>query len=617
MTPHHLSTPPAWQTLSAGPQQYSSTVAAITTTIIITPKNPVTQYTTQSNPQFPGMGVTQKQSVQETLDSLTLIQWSTLGPPSPTGGPASAVSLVIGGGGNGVGGLPVVESTAGGVEGGDGGGGGGGEVATAPPPFTASNDVPPTTLNVGGVTVVVGPSSVAIGTVTVNSGTGGSGSGGSGSGGSGSGGSGSGGSGSGGSGSGGSGSGGSSSGGSGSGGSGSGGSGSGGSGSGGSGSGGSGSGGSGSGGSGSGGSGSGDSGSGGSGSGGSGSGGSGGGFNTIVTEGGKTFTVNPSQVVGPNTVISIPAAPTGGVGVIEAATPTVVDGVSVAVGTDFAIVGGSTYAIGAGAPHGTVIVNKENISIGPGGIALADVTITPAPAVSTNVVVFDGDVFSVVGGSVAVFDGTSFTFTGGPPRTTVFNGDTITAGPFGFVDGTSTLGGPSHQSGTQYGLAGGMAISEIGSSIAVIDGTTFTVGPGAPQTTVTVSGATITVGPSGLNIGGSNEGSTTLDYPFNPTTQAITAAGITFSEIGSSLINVGGTTFTIGPGATPTTDVYNGQTISIGPGGVGFATTTIISFTTLTPSPTATKKKNGGAVLRPYFGHVWGACIAFGVGLFF
>jgi hypothetical protein len=348
-----------------------------------------------------------------------------------------------------------------------------------------------------------------------------------------------------------------------------------------------------------------------------GTGGSGGGFSTVVTQGGETFTVNPSQVIGPGTVISIPTA-TGDAGVfMQQPTPTVIDGVTVAVGNSVAVVGGSTYAIGAGAPVQTIDVNKQEISIGPGGVGFADVTLTPPASLPTNVVVFDGQVFSVVGASVAVFDGASFTFTGGVLRTTVFNGDTITAGPSGFVDGTQTLGGPNHPSGTLYGLAGGLTISEIGSTEAIIDGTTLTVGPGASQTTATIDGHTITAGPPGLTIGGSNGGSMTLDFPFNPTTAtlAVTAGGITFSEIGSSLVDIGGTTFTIGPGASPTTDVYDGQTVSLGPGGIGFATTTITSFTTSSPSATSTKKKNAGATVRPAFGGILEICIALGVGI--
>lgn len=471
--PHYSSAPVASSETETSALNF---ITPPVTTAIITSKNPVTQFTTVTPPQFPGSIKTDKQSVQVTsASSKSTVLWTPLVPPPPP--PVTTPTPETGSGGSGNGNAP-----------GSG--------------FTAS----PSTVNVGGVTVVVSPSSVAIGGQTVGHLPPGS--------------------------------------------------------------------------------------------------------TTVVTQGGQTFTVNPSQVIGPGTVIAIPTSSNGGV-FMESPSPTVVDGVSVSVGNGVAVVGGSTYAIGAGAPETTIVANKETISIGPGGVGIADVTITPPAVLPTNVVLFGGEVFTVVGASVAIFDGSSITFTGGAPETTVFNGDTITIGPEGIIDGTSTLGGAAHPTGTQYGIAGGIQVSEIGSTIAVIDGTTLTVGPDATQTTATIDGKTITATTSGLII----DGSTTLKYPFNPTTQEITAGGITFSEIGSSLVDIGGTTFTIGPGATPTTDVYDGQTISIGPGGIGFATTTITSFTSSPTTATASgKKKNGGAILGPPFG-ILGACIALGVGL--
>jgi hypothetical protein len=167
------------------------------------------------------------------------------------------------------------------------------------------------------------------------------------------------------------------------------------------------------------------------------------------------------------------------------------------------------------------------------------------------------------------------------------------------------LGGPGHTTGTQLGLIGGLSVTEIGSTLAVVDGTTLTIGPGATPTTAVINGQTVTIGSSGLGIGGA-----TLTFPFNPTTQAVTAGGVTFSEVGSSLVVIGGSTFTFGPGAKPTTDVFNGQTISIGPSGVGFKTTTFTAA-----SATHTGKKNGAGGLRPVYG-VLGTFMVIGIGYF-
>jgi hypothetical protein len=119
--------------------------------------------------------------------------------------------------------------------------------------------------------------------------------------------------------------------------------------------------------------------------------------------------------------------------------------------------------------------------------------------------------------------------------------------------------------------ADGLSITELGSSLAIIDGYTLTIGPNATPTTAVILGHTITVGSSGLALDG-----TTLDYPFNPTTTSVTAGGITFQEIGSTIAIIGGTTYNIGPNATPMTEVFDGKTISIGPSGIGFSSTTFV-----------------------------------------
>ena len=295
-------------------------------------------------------------------------------------------------------------------------------------------------------------------------------------------------------------------------------------------------------------------------------------------------------------------------------TPITVDGVPIQLEPSAAVIEGTTYAIGLGASQQTIVVSGQIISIGPGGLGFAQTTVAP-PSVPTNVVIVDGQVISAVGASEAIIGGSTF-FYGPltPPQTDVFNGETITIGPGGISYGSFTLGGASHPSGIQLGIAGGLSVTEVGSSIAIISGTTFTVGPHATPTTAVINGETIIAGSAGLTIAGA-----TLTYPYNQVTQAITAGGITFSEIGASLVNIGGTTYTIGPGAKTTTDVYNGQTISLGPGGVGFKTTTITATIPSLSSPTSsasakhTGKKNGTGNLKPIQG-VLGICIAIGVG---
>ncbi|TVY36338.1 hypothetical protein LSUB1_G006372 [Lachnellula subtilissima] len=349
-------------------------------------------------------------------------------------------------------------------------------------------------------------------------------------------------------------------------------------------------------------------------------GGASGGAPVVVTQDGQVFTVNPSQVLAGSTTLEIPAINTGAILASSAGpsgvTTSTINGVPVQLSPSSAIVDGKTYSIGDGAPETTVVANKQTISIGPGGLGFASTAVAPPPAIASNFVIMNPTIFSAIGSSIAVIKGTTFTYGPGiAAETDVLDGETITIGPNGIFYDSTTLGGTAHATGTQLGVAGGVSITEVGSTLAVISSMTFTVGPGATPSTTAINGHTIIVGSSGLGVDG-----TTVSCPFNPTTQAVTAGGITFSEIGSSIAVIGGTSYTVGPGAEPKTETYNGQTISIGASGLGFATTTVPPLSS-TPKATATmsatttgkKKKNGGGTLKPVYGIV-GACIAICIG---
>jgi hypothetical protein len=321
-----------------------------------------------------------------------------------------------------------------------------------------------------------------------------------------------------------------------------------------------------------------------------------------ITQGTDVFTIGPSQVLGPMLVVYVPTA-----GGIYPQAATTIHGVPIDLGPTNVVLDSSTFAIGAGAPERTALYDGQTLTFGPGGVIFDQTTVAPPPPTSLNFVIVGGLVFSAIGSTIAVIEGSTFTYGSNIPLTTdVVNGDTITIGPSGVTLDGSTLGGPSHPSGTQLGIVGGLSITELGSTFAVVDGVTLTIGPNSTPTTTVINGHTFTIDSTGLGVSGA-----TLTIPFNPTTQAVSAGGITFSEIGSSLVVIGGSTFTFGPEAPSTTEVYNGQTITIGPNGVGFKTTTF----TGTNATHTSKKTNGaeGLVARKLYG-VLGICIMVGVG---
>ncbi|KAI9053162.1 hypothetical protein LZ554_003428 [Drepanopeziza brunnea f. sp. 'monogermtubi'] len=346
-----------------------------------------------------------------------------------------------------------------------------------------------------------------------------------------------------------------------------------------------------------------------------------------IREGDSVFTVSPNQVEGPLVKIFVPKK---GDMVPETTplTPTTVQGVPIQLGPTRVVIGSATLPMQPGATPTKVIVGTQTIIVGPGGIGFlpgngfAGTIITPPPSIPTNVVVIGGEGFSAIGSTLVAIGDRTLTYGPGiPPQLVVYNGEVITVGPTAVVFDGTTIGGPSNKR-TQYGNAGGLSISEIGPTLAVINGETLTVGYGAPLLTTVIGGQTFTVVPQGIAIGGH-----TLEFPFNPVTKAITAGGITFTQVGDSIAVIGSKTITFGPKATPTTVSYDGQLINIGPGGIGFTSTTIlgpkptktgISRTTtstpykLGPSPTATsageESENNAGRTVPVFG-LLGVCM--------
>jgi hypothetical protein len=250
------------------------------------------------------------------------------------------------------------------------------------------------------------------------------------------------------------------------------------------------------------------------------------------------------------------------------------------MGSSIAIINSSTYKIGPGAIPTTAVIHGQTISIGPNGVTVGTTTLlptpasqpTPTPAPTTQIATLAHATLTEIGSTLLLG---SQTFTLGPnatPTTVVFNGQTYTIGPSGVGSaGTTVFIPPSQPPRTQVLTAAGLTFSEIGSSVVVIGSSTITLGAQATPTTEVVDGVTVSIGPGGVGIG-----STTIAPPAAATqTRAVTAGGITFSEVGSSLVVIGTRTFTMGPGAAATTDVYDGVTVSIGPGGVGFASTTV------------------------------------------
>jgi len=274
---------------------------------------------------------------------------------------------------------------------------------------------------------------------------------------------------------------------------------------------------------------------------------------TSVVIDGQTFTINPSQVIASGTTIDIPSAvPTNPLSTVTAG------GLTFSVGSTAAIISGTTYEIGGAVSPMTKVIGGQTISFGPGGVGFASTTV---PVAALSQVTAGGLIFAV-GSMEAIISGTTYAIgNGASATTTVIGGQTVSFGPDGVGLASTTVAVPTMSRAT----AGDLTFS-MGPMAAVISGTTYAIGNGASATTAVIGGQTVSFGSNGVGLA-----STTVAVP---TMSGVTAGDLIFS-VGPTAAVISGMTYAIGNGASATTKVIAGQTVSFGPDGVGLASTTI------------------------------------------
>lgn len=149
---------------------------------------------------------------------------------------------------------------------------------------------------------------------------------------------------------------------------------------------------------------------------------------------------------------------------------------------------------------------------------------------------------------------------------------TFTIDPTRVVGGGATIDRPAATGGVfvptpTSTVLGGVPVV-VSSSVAVIGGSSFTLGP--TTTIATVSGHTFTIGPS--TIAGASQ---TLPLPTLPSpTEVVVAGGDLITAIGRSVVVIHGTTLTYATATdgsnSPTTITVDDDVLTLGPGGVTF-----------------------------------------------
>ncbi|PFH56022.1 hypothetical protein XA68_17189 [Ophiocordyceps unilateralis] len=270
------------------------------------------------------------------------------------------------------------------------------------------------------------------------------------------------------------------------------------------------------------------------------------GATSVVTAAdGVVLTILPTAVVGAGASMSKPAPAETGVSVATPRTA-VVGGLPVTISGSEAVVGDATLklagATATSAPpdHGrpAVVIRAGGLLVVDGRHTLSFGPLVPAPRES-DVLVHRGQLLTVEGppGRAVIADTTWPYGPGIAPTSRVVDGDTIVLGPSGVsVHGlrlgpplsptttTTTTTTPEGNSAaskdaisgiatatatTTYEVVGGASITRIAPSLAIINGATFTVGPGSHRITTAIAGAVFTLGPAGLVVD-----SLTLTYPF-------------------------------------------------------------------------------------------------------
>jgi hypothetical protein len=265
------------------------------------------------------------------------------------------------------------------------------------------------------------------------------------------------------------------------------------------------------------------------------------------------------------------------------------------------VIGGQVVSIPPSSSKTTVVANGNTFTLGKSSIIGPGTTIALAVDYAPTPVTANGLTFKV-GATQAIISGTTYAIGAGAPTTTLtIGGQTIVVGPSGVGVPGKTIA-PAKTTGTaplSVVTAGGVTIT-YDNTEAIVGSSTYRIGQGAPQTVITVNGKTVSLGAGGVGLASSTIPPAKVTV--SPSLSAVTVDGISFS-IDATEVVFGSSTFHIGSGAPTKTTVINGETISIGPSGVGLAHTTVPPPTgtgglqTAGAAPSATQQLIGSSML--------------------
>ena len=283
---------------------------------------------------------------------------------------------------------------------------------------------------------------------------------------------------------------------------------------------------------------------------------------TSVIYNGQTYSWDAKHLVGPGATMAFPSVDS---------VPHVTVG-----GQVFSVFPSQLKASGTNIPLPTIakvspfVYKGRTFSINPSQIIAPDTSITLPPARKATPFIYIDHSLSV-DASNFMARSTTIPLSSGS-GTVTYNGQVLTIKPSEIIGPSTTVALSALDDSAASPTAvttGGLTFS-IGPSAAVVGSSTYSFIPGKAPATVETNGEAVLVGSNGVQFKNVHVPIPTI----TPSLAAITLNGLAFS-IGPSKVVVDGHTDIIHSDMIPITTVIDGHTMSIGPKGVGLASTTI------------------------------------------
>ena len=285
---------------------------------------------------------------------------------------------------------------------------------------------------------------------------------------------------------------------------------------------------------------------------------------TSVEVRGQTYSWDASHLVAAGTTVVFPS--------VDSSVPRVTAGGQVfSVFASHLKASGRSIFLPSTAKASPFVLKGQTFSVNPSQIIAPNTSITLPPANKVTPFVYIDHSLSV-DASHFMARSTTIALTSGSGIVT-YNAQVLTIKPSKIIGPSTTIAlsapddsGVSPTAVTTEGLT-----FSIGPSAAVVGDSTYSFVPGKSPAIISTHGEAVLVGSNGVQFGRVH-----VPVPTStPSFSAITQGDLTFSVAPSEVV-IGGQTEPIHSAMTPITTVVDGHTISIGPKGVGLASTTIL-----------------------------------------